>query len=106
MDTLKVQLIKAVSSGDIATTVALLQNIDPNFTEDRDGITPLHFAAAHGSEEVAKALITAGADVRAVNADSQTPLDIAKLHKHEKLIELLIASSMFGIQISSNQLKT
>ena len=46
----------------------------------RDGWTPLCLAARQGSAEVAKALITAGADVFQPSGNGKTPLDIATLN--------------------------
>ena len=44
---------------------------------DRNGWTPLHFAARHNNCEVVKALIDAGADVNMRNKDGHPPLLLA-----------------------------
>lgn len=86
----QLQLIKAAFHNDIKTVTELLkQNVDPNCSEDQDHITPLHFAALNGSLEIAQLLVTAGAKTNAANAAGETPLDIAKLHRHDKLVHLL-----------------
>ena len=45
-------------------------------TEDDDGYSPLHYAAMNGLEEIAKLLITKGANVNAKDGKGRTPLDI------------------------------
>lgn len=42
--------------------------------KDKDGWTPLHWAAAAGNSSAAKALVHARADKEATNEDGKTPL--------------------------------
>jgi uncharacterized protein len=58
--------------------------------EDAANITPLHFAAQYDSLEAAQVLILAGANVCSQTDDEYTPLDTAKLHKSNKVKDLLI----------------
>ncbi|XP_049769372.1 ankyrin repeat domain-containing protein 65-like [Schistocerca cancellata] len=54
------------------------------------GWTPLHLAALNGRAEVAAALLAAGADRRATtDVGGWTALDIARLHNHRRLVEML-----------------
>jgi ankyrin repeat protein len=46
---------------------------DPGL-QDKDGFTPLHFAAQEGNVDVAKVLLERGAPVDAVNKFGNTPL--------------------------------
>jgi hypothetical protein len=44
---------------------------------NRDMRTPLHWAASNGNASVVRALVAAGADMEAKNADGETPLEVA-----------------------------
>jgi ankyrin repeat protein len=61
---------------------------DPNVTQ-AGGWTPLHQAAAHGREEVAKLLVEKGASLTAKSDDGRTPLEMARAKKHTELEALL-----------------
>ena len=59
---------------------------------DNKGYTPLHLAASAGNLEAAELLITAGANLEAVDiVDGQTPLKLAKQARHRQMIDLLLA---------------
>jgi uncharacterized protein len=45
--------------------------------EDQDGNTPLHNAAARGDNEMIRYLVSKGADVKAVNREGKTTVDMA-----------------------------
>lgn len=83
--------IDAVIKNDVKAVEGFLkQGIDPNMCLDGDNVTPLHFAAQHNCLEVAKLLILAGAKLYAKTTyGDETPLDIAKLHGHSQVIELI-----------------
>lgn len=53
------------------------------------GFTALHWAAKHGSEDMATLLANAGADVNSKSHGGYTPLHIAALHGHRHIQELL-----------------
>ncbi len=84
-------LIKAILKNNIKKVQQLLESgSDPNAYEDCDKITPLHFAAQKNDLLVAALLIDAGANVHAESyPEGETPLDVAKLHRHKEMIELL-----------------
>ncbi|XP_058499100.1 ankyrin repeat domain-containing protein SOWAHA [Solea solea] len=52
--------------------------------------TALHWAAKHGSEDMATLVVKAGADVN--TKSGYTPLHIAALHGHRHILDLLIGS--------------
>ena len=56
------------------------------------GMTPLCFAATGGHREVAKLLITEGADANTQNRDKLTPLWRATYLGHDEVVRLLIRS--------------
>jgi len=62
----------------MAETVAALLGIGADVhSKSNDGSTPLHFAAANESDEVAALLISSGANVNATTEDGSTLLHIA-----------------------------
>ena len=54
-----------------------------------DGVTPIHMAALNGSEACVAILLQAGADVNKADESAMTPLSVAILRKHEKVVKLL-----------------
>ena len=63
-------------------------DVDPR---DREGATPLHYAATHGSEDVAVLLIEHQADVNARDNNEKTPLHWAVDKAHRTfIVDLLI----------------
>jgi ankyrin repeat protein len=91
-------LIEAVIHNDAKQVRAELERgVDPNACLDPALVTPLHFAAQHNAIDVISLLITAGAKINAQTfPDGQTPLDIARLHRHEKMAKLLEEFSLRG----------
>ena len=53
------------------------------------GLSPLHYAALGGHEEVAKLLLQQGASINTYNAQGLTPLFLASRDGHEGIVELL-----------------
>ena len=58
-----------------AETVSLL--IEKGAEVDRDGWSPLHYAASNGRNDIVKVLIAAGADIDARSPNGSTPLMMA-----------------------------
>ena len=56
---------------------------------DTQGATALHWAAVGGDARVIEQLIAAGADVNAIDKDSFTPGQLAKMRGHPDLESLL-----------------
>jgi ankyrin repeat protein len=91
-------LIAVVLANDIEEVKNLLQQgADPNFSEDKAKITPLHFAAQNNFLEIAILLIAAGAmlDARTV-PEGETPLDIAKNQPQETHAEMVALLTFFA----------
>jgi len=87
-------IIKAAKSGDVATLKSLLSN-DSSLLEarDSDGSTPLHCATWKGHQNVVAALLTAGADVNAVNQNGHwgtTPLHAAAHANQAAIAKMLL----------------
>ena len=85
-------LLKAIQEGNIkAVKQHLATGADVN-AKNRDGVTPLHVAAAKGHKEVAELLIAEGANVNAKDMAGWTPLFGAAVLGKNKIVELLIAN--------------
>ena len=70
-------LLKSTQEGNIkAVKEHLAAGTDVN-AKNRDGVTPLHTAAANDYKEIVELLIAKGADVNAKGYDGNTPLDLA-----------------------------
>jgi uncharacterized protein len=55
-------------------------------------VQPLHSAAAGRHHEVCRVLLTAGADVNAIQSDRYTPLHAAAQHGDDELVELFLSA--------------
>ncbi|XP_033751574.1 palmitoyltransferase ZDHHC17-like [Pecten maximus] len=58
-------------------------------TDKIQGNSPLHFACQSANTVVIKTLINAGANLDALNAKRQTPIDLAAMHKHTAVVKRL-----------------
>jgi ankyrin repeat protein len=74
------EINSAAKSGDLAKVQELL-NSDPKLalSRDRDGYTPLHFAAQAGHREIAELLLANHADINAGN-DVKGPTEVAGIN--------------------------
>jgi ankyrin repeat protein len=86
------ELINAVMNHDSSRVNDLLNSgVDPNSSIDNNKITALHFAAQINALTIVPLLVQAGASLEAITKpEGHTALDIACLHKHNKMIELLM----------------
>jgi ankyrin repeat protein/beta-lactamase regulating signal transducer with metallopeptidase domain len=84
-------LHQAVADGDIEQVKKFIAaGADVN-ARDNQSLTPLHFAAKGGHEEIARLLIAEGANVNVKMVDdSWTPLLTAAKNGHTKLVKLLL----------------
>jgi ankyrin repeat protein len=92
--TKNVDIIEAAIENNIELlTQLLIKGNNPNFVEDVAGVTPLHYAATHGSYEAALLLLTAGATIKKEILLGETPIQSALNKKHERLYKLLVKVS-------------
>ena len=86
-------LIHATYHGDIAEVKRLLDSgANPN-AEDDEGETALHWAAINGRLEIAKILLSAGADINAAdNYYGATALIYAARDRHAEIVKLLLST--------------
>ena len=61
---------------------------DPN-AANKDGVTPLMFAAFRNRPQLTEQLLSAGADPKAVAKDGSTALSIARERGHTEVAEVL-----------------
>ena len=84
------RLHDAARDGNLGIVKALLKD-KPSlvYVKDKQGATPLHWAA---NKDVAELLLASGANVNAKDNNSLTPLHWAALDGHADLAEILLAS--------------
>jgi hypothetical protein len=90
-------VVQAVRDGDVATVRRLLSD-DPRLAGATDEYrkTPLHWAAEHDHDEVARMLLDAGADLEATTSWGATPLDWAATMGSTRVADLLLARGPQG----------
>ncbi|WP_174516142.1 ankyrin repeat domain-containing protein [Wolbachia endosymbiont of Cardiocondyla obscurior] len=76
--------------GSEALGQSILENGEDINAQDKDGMTPLHWAVADNNKELAKLLIKHRADVDARNRDKHTPLHYAAVHGYVEIAKYLI----------------
>lgn len=83
--------IQAIQKSNPAEVIALLKRgMDAN-SVDRSGQPVLHIAAREGNLDVLQALVQAGADIDKRNAMKETPIMLAALAGHTRLVEFLLS---------------
>jgi ankyrin repeat protein len=89
-------LREAIKDGNVDYVKDFISNIDINtftiYTEFAEYIPLLHFAARHGTAEIVKLVIDAGADVNSKDYEGWTPLHYAALRENSSAINLLLAA--------------
>ncbi|KAM3618490.1 uncharacterized protein V6R79_021002 [Siganus canaliculatus] len=86
LDPIEKEWIYSAAGARVLDLSQLLRQ-DPSLANKK---TALHWAAKHGSEDMATLVANAGADVN--TKSGYTPLHIAALHGHQHILDLLITS--------------
>jgi aryl-alcohol dehydrogenase-like predicted oxidoreductase len=82
-------MVEGIRNGHVAIVHAFIaKGADVNLA-DRNGGTPLHWAAARGLRDIAELLLAKGAEPNVKDADGETPLDVARARNKVDLVELL-----------------
>jgi ankyrin repeat protein len=89
------EVLRAAKKGDLAALRKLLKgDLALVRARDKEGSTPLHWAAWRGQVEAARLLLEAGADVNARNQNTHwgtTPLHAAAHGNQATVVQLLLA---------------
>ena len=86
----------AARNGDLVEVTALLKgNPELTLSKDREGLTPLHEAAAYGHKDIVELLLVNKAEVDARAVDGSTPLHAASAHGHRDIAGLLLANKAY-----------
>jgi len=83
-------LLQAAQSGDLAQVRKSISNGAQVNARNNQQVTSLHFAAAHGYQEIVEFLIGQKADINAADEDQETPLQLAARHGHLAIVKLLV----------------
>nr|XP_046252863.1 ankyrin repeat domain-containing protein SOWAHC isoform X2 [Scatophagus argus] len=93
LDPIEKEWIYSAAGARVPDLSQLLRQ-DPSLANKKDFTsgTALHWAAKHGSEDMATLVVNAGADVNTKSHGGYTPLHIAALHGHRHILDLLIGT--------------
>ncbi|MFO8056380.1 MAG: ankyrin repeat domain-containing protein [bacterium] len=81
----------AAASGDVSRIKYILaRDADKVNSRDREGVTPLHYAAAGGKNEAVLALLEKGAEIDAAAFSGATPLYLAAAEGNTETVRLLV----------------
>uniref|UniRef100_A0A336LJS8 CSON008456 protein n=1 Tax=Culicoides sonorensis TaxID=179676 RepID=A0A336LJS8_CULSO len=85
------QLHASVRTTNVETSLRLIvQGADVNYYSKEKGSTCLHVAAKFGQSSQVELLIAYGANVAALDAQGNNPIEIAKMHGHSQLSDRLM----------------
>ncbi len=88
-------MMVSIAKGDIATVRKLIAARKDTINFTLNGTTPLHLATEKGYSSIVELLIENGADVLAMNAAGQTPLDAAlAVKKYARTTDILFNATM------------
>ncbi len=89
----KYTIFPAVAKSDLRTVQRIVYAFPEAVSvKDKNGSTPLHYAASTGDRTVCEMLLSAGADPRAKDGKGRTPLGIAMARGHKAAAEVLLAA--------------
>ena len=83
------QITPAMNCRNEVVQLLITEGADPNIT-DKDGNSPLHYAALYGNINMAKVLIEGGSDPKIADKWGATPLHNAAMHGCQDMVELLL----------------
>ena len=89
-ETHKQTLLSALEAGDLAEAQKLIDARDTDINALEQGKTALTWAAAQGNEDAIKMLLSAKADVNAVDLDGNSPLMLAAKYGYPDVVQTLI----------------
>ena len=96
----------AALRGDLAEVERLLKaGADVN-AKDKDGVTPLHWAATNPTPAVLEVLLKAGADVNAEDNDGRTPLHAAAANNPSPAVIEVLLKAGAKVNANSNRVST
>ena len=82
-------LHRAVITQNYGFAVMLLTAGAKVDVRDRNGSTPLHYAARSNQEYLLRRILKAGADAQATDGQARTPRDVASMKGHAYVAEIL-----------------
>jgi ankyrin repeat protein len=87
----RVHLFRLIQKGDKLASIEEALSHDPGLAliRDKNGDTPLHYAAACHEADVAKLLLAYHADVNALDDNHWTPLDEAGWAQAKDVVRIL-----------------
>src|SRR6185369_9062568 len=85
----ELELVEAVKSGNIEAVKELIESDAEVNQQDKQGWTPLNWAAGKGNLDLIELLLQHGADPLAVGRDLRTPQLIALAAGHAEAVKLL-----------------
>ncbi|XP_040913463.1 ankyrin repeat domain-containing protein SOWAHA [Toxotes jaculatrix] len=93
LDPIEKEWIYSAAGARVPDLSQLLRQ-DPSLANKKVALpsTALHWAAKHGNEDMATLVVNAGADVNTKSHGGYTPLHIAALHGHQRILDLLIGT--------------
>ncbi len=97
-------LLHITRQSGIAET--LIVNGVPVNLQDKDGFTPLHYAAKSGDEAMVQQLIIGGADVTITTAKGATAGDLAAESGHKAIAQLLPQSMAKAVSASESAVRS
>ena len=86
-------LISAVQKGDLITVKELLDNGSNVNKPDKDGYTPLHWAAQEGFSQICNLLLERDADVNLPDNEGFTPLEVAVTKNQVGIVKKILESN-------------
>ena len=96
-------LVRCIVQKDAAKLSELLANGEDVNEEIKDGNTALHYVVNQDNAELAKILLSYGADVNAANNKGWTPLKIAEKKQAQNVMPLLLESQKTAAKVVTDK---